>query len=72
METMYANRISITTNETEAFLRFDCLAPEYDENNVPIGQKVAASREIIISINALPRIRDVLNEMLDNGKDAEE
>lgn len=64
MKSMYANRISIALNGTEAFLKFDCLAPEYGDDNSPKGQEIRDSQEIVVGINALPKIRDMINDLL--------
>lgn len=64
MECMYANRITLTVNDREAFFKFDFVAPDYNENNEVSGEKLVDSSAVIVQRDALESIRVLIDACL--------
>ena len=63
MDTIYANRFSITTNEThDVFLTFYLDVPEYDEANKFNGMKTLEQKMVIMTDAAYNNFRNMLDE----------
>lgn len=69
---MYANRITLTVNEKEAFLKFDCMGPKYDEENKVVDIVSKDCQEIIIDTDGLIRLKDMIEEFINNTKGNEQ
>ena len=64
MESMYSNRVTLAVNEKEAYFKFDLVTPKYDENNNPIGEETINSQSIIMTKDALLKVRGLIDECL--------
>lgn len=60
MNSMYANRVTITVNDSECFMKFDYIAPKYGEENEIKGPETRESQEIVMDIEALKRIHETI------------
>ena len=67
MNSMYANKITLTVNEKEAHFRFEFVVPELDESGV-IGENTQDQRSVVISKDALTRIRELIDECIGAGE----
>ena len=63
MDTIYANRFSITTNEQqEAFLIFYLDIPKYDDENKFVGMETLQKTMVIMTDEAYNNFRNMLDE----------
>lgn len=68
---MYANKVSIAISDKEAFMKFECTGPKFDEKDQVIGSEAIESEKIVMSHELLYKIRDLISELIkqDDKKD---
>ena len=64
MEMMYSNRITLTVNDKEAFFTFDLVTPKLDEKRNVVSDQVIESRSVIMSREALEKVRGLIDDCL--------
>lgn len=60
MNYTYANKLTVTVNEGEAFFNFIWVVPEYEEGKV-VGEKTVGEQGIVMNKGIIDALKEMLN-----------
>lgn len=64
MNNMYANRVTLSVNDKEAFFMFELVTPHFGEDHQITSEQVADSSSIIMTKEALVKVRNLIDECI--------